>query len=201
MAKPALDDLYDIMRDPASGLRNRINAAIAASRVERLAMPGEAMPEAVLFLREIVGTEHEGSRFRVEYRRECATALSYYERRVAKMALTFSVADVDERRRQWRSLVNGAIRFHLAKIGKWPERKDILFTAADALEVPADAADPEVVLSGLLLGSSNRQQRRRQKAIDERATELWSGDESQRRELLRPIARLAAQRLQEFGLD
>ena len=66
MAETAIGDLYDIMRDPASGLRQRLNAA---SRVERLSMPGESEPEAVLFLRSIIDAEHEGSRFRVEYRR------------------------------------------------------------------------------------------------------------------------------------
>jgi hypothetical protein len=193
--KPAISELYLIMHDSGASERDRINSAVSASRVEPLTMPGEEPPPAVKWLRKMVADLSAPT----SYRRECAAALAYWERRAKKVELTYNVADDIEKVRQWRSLVNGAIRLHLAQIGKWPERKDVLMGPDDLLEVPA--ANPEVVLSALLLGSSNRQQRRRQKAIDERATELWSGSETERAEVLRPIARLAQQRLQEFGIE
>jgi hypothetical protein len=192
--KPAISELYLIMHDSGASERDRINSAVSASRVEPLTMPGEEPPPAVKWLRKMVDDLSAPT----GYRRECAAALAYWERRAKKVELAYNVADDTERRRQWRSLVNGAIRLHLAKIGKWPERKDVLMGPDDLLEVPA--ANPEVVLSAILLGSSNRAARRRQKAIDERATELWSGSEAERTELIRPVARLAHERLMAFGL-
>jgi hypothetical protein len=199
MAETGLADLLQIMRDRNVGMRDRLNAGVSASRVSAVAHAGEAEPEAITFLRWVISfVGQEGDQFSPSFRREAAAALAFWQRRVARSALQYNVAGVDEKRRQWRSLVNGAIRLHLARIGKWPERKDVLMGPDEALELPA--ADPEVVLSALMLGSSNRQQRRRQKAIDERAAELWSGSETERAELLRPIARLAHERLQAFGL-
>jgi hypothetical protein len=195
MAETAIDDLYDIMRDPASGMRQRLNAAISASRVERLSMPGEAMPEAVLFLREIVGTEHEGSRFRVEYRREAASALSYSERRAKKAELQYSVPDQDERHRQWRGVLNGCIRLHLGRRGLWPERRNVLFRPDDTLEMPPH--DPELGLAALLYAGSRKA--RRPRAIDERSVPTIASD-AQRLEILRSIAKVTHGRLKRFGL-
>jgi hypothetical protein len=161
-------------------------------------MPGESEPEAVLFLRDIVGTEHEGSRFRVEYRREAAAALSYWERRCKKAELQYNVPDENERRASWRKLVNGGIRIHLGKIGRWPQDKHILFGAGDEIDV-AGLPDPDLVLSGLLFGG-NRPQRRRRRAIDERTPAVWSGTEAERKAMLRPLAQLVHQRLKAFGL-
>jgi hypothetical protein len=98
-----------------------------------------------------------------------------------------------------RGVINGSLRIHLGRHAHWPARKDVLFKAADELEAPA--SDPDLVLSALLLGGSNRQLgRRRQRAIDERVSAQWSGTEAERRELLRPLARLVHARLREFGL-
>ena len=96
MAETALEDLYDIMRDPASRLRNRLNAAVAASRIVKVVMPSEPLPECVQFLDEIIGTEHGGSRFKVEYRREAATAKGYYEKRVNAAVLKLGIPEVAE---------------------------------------------------------------------------------------------------------
>ena len=198
MAEPALETLLDIVRDPASGLRNRLSAAIAASRVERLAMPGEQAPEGVLFLREIVGTEHEGSRFRVEYRLEAGRALSYYERRTRKAELQFEVPDQAERRESWRKLINSALRVHLSKHGYWPAGKDMLLQPGDEFEMPA--LDPEIAYSAMMLGGNRHQRRHRQKVLDERLPGKWTGDETERAELIRVIATAAHQRLLQFGL-
>jgi hypothetical protein len=195
MAETAIEDLYDIMRDPASGLRQRLNAAVSASRVERLAMPGETLPEAVMFLREIIGTEHEGSRFRVEYRREAAAALAYYERRVKKAELQYKVADQDERLRQWRGVLNGCIRVHLGRRNLWPGRRDILFKPADPIELPP--YDPELGLAALLYAGSRKAKRPR--AIDERSVPTIASD-AQRIEILRSIAKVTHGRLKQFGL-
>lgn len=198
MAEPALETLLDIVRDPASGLRNRLSAAVAASRVSTLAMPGEQPPEAVMYLREIVGTEHEGSRFRVEFRREAATALSYYERRCKKAELQYVVPDQDEQKRQWRAVINGCLRIHLEKRGL-SRRKDVLIGTDDQIAMPA-AIDPEVALSAVLLGGNRHERRRRQKAIDERVTGTWSGTEAERQEILRAIGQVMHHRLLQFGL-
>lgn len=60
----AIHDLYAIMSDGTAGIRNRINAAVSASRVEPLAMPGESEPPVVVFLREVVACEYAGLMFR-----------------------------------------------------------------------------------------------------------------------------------------
>jgi hypothetical protein len=199
MAKPALDDLYDIMRDGTAGIRNRLNAAISASRVERLAMPGEPEPPAVAFLRTIVAGQHAGLMFRHDYRRESASALAYWERRCKRAELQYDVADADERRDSWCKLVNGGIRLHLGKIGRWPQDKHVLLTAADEIDVTG-LPDPDLVLSALLIGGHNRHARRRLRAIDERVPAVWSGSENERNALLRSLAKLVHQRLKEFGM-
>lgn len=200
MAKTGLTDLYQIMRDQTVGMRQRINAAVSASRVEALSMPDEAPPEAIVFLRHVIDAEFDnGARFSPQFRRESAAAVSYWERRCKKAELTFGVPDLDEKRRAWRALINGAIRLHLSKVGRWPQDSRVLLGPNDPFEVPA--ADPETTLSALLLGGHNRQERRRrQRSIDERTPGVWSGTQEERRELIRPLARLAHQRLAQFDL-
>jgi hypothetical protein len=192
-----LDQLYDIMRDPVSGLRNRLIAAIAASRVERLAMPGESEPEGVIFLREIVGTEREGSRFKVEYRREAASALSYWERRCKKAALSFDVADQDERREKWRRVLNGLIRHHLHRRHLWPQRKDVLFGPNDHFEMPGD--DPDRALNAILLPPANRHERRK-RTIDDPGRTPVIGSETERLSIIKPVAEAVLARLRKFDL-
>jgi hypothetical protein len=68
------------MNDGTVGIRNRLNAAVSASRVSPLSMPGESAPPAVVFLRSIVECEHAGLMFRYDYRREAAQALAYWGR-------------------------------------------------------------------------------------------------------------------------
>ena len=149
-------------------------------------MPGESEPPAVVFLRSIVACEHAGLMFRYDYRREAAAALSYWERRCKKVELQYSVPDEAERRTSWRRILNGALRIHLGKHGRWPADKRVLFSAVDEFELPA--CDPDLALSAL------------RKAIDERVPGTWSGTEAERRELLLPLARLVHQRLAQFGL-
>jgi hypothetical protein len=180
--KDAIANLLEIMRDTTATPRDRLNAAVSASRVEKLQMPGEAPPESMQCLRGIID---DGS-VATNLRREAAAACAYFERRSKKAAIAFNVADLDEKRRQWRKLVNGGIRVHLGKIGRWPADKRMPFSAVDEFELPA--CDPDLALSAL------------RKAIDERVPGTWSGSEAERRELLLPLARIIHQRLAQFGL-
>jgi hypothetical protein len=190
----AIPFLLAIMTNATASPRDRLNAAVAASRVEKLQMPGEPAPESVRFLRDIIADDEAPTNLRLE----AATACAYFERRSQKAALTFDVADVDEKRRQWRRLVNGGIRHHLAKHGRWPADKAALLGPDDAFDLPE--VDPNLVLSALLLGGSNRHARRRQKAIDQPVTGVWSGSERERTELLKVLAQAMHQRLAEFKL-
>ena len=161
-------------------------------------MPGESEPPAVVFLRSIVACEHAGLMFRYDYRREAAAALSYWERRCKKVELQYSVPDEAERRTSWRRILNGALRIHLGKHGRWPADKRVLFSAVDEFELPA--CDLDLALSALLSGGNRQQSRRRRKAIDERVAAQWSGSEAERKKLLLPLAQLVHARLKEFGL-
>jgi hypothetical protein len=105
----AIADLLEIMRDATATPRDRLNAAVSASRVERLQMPGETPPECVQYLRSIIDDVSVATNLR----REAAAACAYYERRSKKAALLYNVADQDEKRRQWRGILNGCIRYHL----------------------------------------------------------------------------------------
>lgn len=67
-AKDAISELYAIMRDHGASERDRLNAAISASTVEKLAMPGEAVPECITSLRKMVD-DHSAP---TSYRRESA---------------------------------------------------------------------------------------------------------------------------------
>lgn len=203
MAERALDDLLAIMRDQRVGMRDRINASISASRVSALTLPGESEPEAVVFLRWIIDFDggQKGERFSPSFRREAAAALSFWQRRAAKMALTYEVPDQTERAAGWRKLINGAIRLHLSEHDLWPARRDILLTAAEEIVDVASLPDPERVLSALMLpAGGNRHARRRLKAIDERLADIFLGTEAERLALIKPLALLAEARLAEFGL-
>ena len=202
MAERALDDLYLLMADQSLRTRQRLNAAISASRVEPLSLPGEPEPPGVRFLRTIIETVHEGgAKFSPQFRRESASALAYWQRRAAMNALKYNVADDTERVMSWRRTVNGALRHHLWIHGNWPQRKDILFTAADELdELPADI-EPARILSALLINGGDRHARRRQRSLDAPAgVEFWSGTESERLATLKPLARAVHQRLLQYGL-
>jgi hypothetical protein len=154
-----IHDLDAIVNDGTAGLRNRLNAAIYASRVEKLAMPGETEPPAVVFVRSVVALEHAGTMFRYDYRRESAAALAYWERRCKKAELQYKVPDENERRASWRRILNGVLCAHL---GKHPRRNDVLFKVSDTFEMPP--CSPEVALSAILLGANSPQRRRRQKS-------------------------------------
>lgn len=187
--KSGLADLIHIMRDETVPMRQRITAGIAASRVERLAMAGELEPEGVRFLRWITASE-----FNPLFRREAAQALAYYERRVAKMAVTFDVADEAELRTKWMRILNGCIRAHLAKHQRWPQDKHLLIGPNETFKKPS--GDPDTALSALLLAGNNRHARRRQRKIDEPVSSgMWSGSEQERLELIRPIAELIHERI------
>jgi hypothetical protein len=60
--------------------------------------------------------------------------------------------------------------------------------------------DPDLVLSALSLGGQDRHTRRRQKAIDQPVSSVWSGTAAERLELIKPLAHAVHQRLKTFGL-
>ena len=161
-------------------------------------MPGEAAPPAVVFLRSIVAMEHAGLMLRFDLRREAAQAVAYWERRAKRAELQYEVPDQTERRESWRKLINSALRVHLSKHGCWPAGKDMLLQPGDEFEMPA--TDPEIAYSAMMLGGNRHQRRQRQKFLDERLPGKWTGDETERAELIRVIATAAHQRLLQFGL-
>lgn len=195
----AVDDLLAIMQDRTVSLRQRLNAAVSASRVERLQLPGEAPPESIKFLRWVVDYRgSHGEQLDPSFRREAAAATAYFERRSAKAALVFEIADEDERREHWRKLINSALRVHLSKAGQWPAGKHMLLDPSDEFAMPA--IDPDVAHSALMTGDNRHQRRQRQKALDERLPGKWSGNETEPAEILRVIAAAAHQRLAQFDL-
>jgi hypothetical protein len=189
----ALDQLYELMRDPAVGMRVRIMAAISASRVEPTELPGGEPPPAVAFLRNIMTMRHAGQPYSAAWRSKAGAALSYYERRTAIVALKFQVEDDSERRASWRRLINGLLRRELWAQGRWPQDKAALLGAEEQIEFPA--CSPETALTALLLPAEGRAQRRRKKALDEPAAPTIA-DEGERREILRSIALLMQRRLE-----
>ena len=118
----AIENLLEIMRDEDAPQRDRINAAISASRVEKLQLPGEEPPESVAYLRSLIDDIDVATHFR----REAAAACAYFERRSAKAALTFQVADLTEQQRQWTTIANAALRYRLTASNAWPEGRHIL---------------------------------------------------------------------------
>jgi hypothetical protein len=199
MVERGLADLLTIMRDQQVKMRDRINAAVSASRVSALAMPGEPDPPALAFLRWVIDYKRDGIQFPHSWRREAAAAISFWERKCKRAELLYQVPDQSEHRESWRRLINGALRYHLGRNDMWPGRKDILLAPGDDFQPPA-GVDPETVFAALTLPAGNRQARRRQKAIDERMASVWNGTEEQRITLLKPLAVLMRQRLMEFGL-
>src|SRR5262245_41713085 len=110
MSKPAINDLLAIMRDTMRVTpRDRLNAAVSASRVEKLQMPGEEPPESVRYLRSVI----DDPKIATNLRREAAAAVAYFQKRSAKAALTFQVTDIDQQRREWLLLANAAVRCEL----------------------------------------------------------------------------------------
>jgi hypothetical protein len=190
----ALEDLYAIMNDKTAGIPARLRAGVAASRTERLAMPGEEEPPAVVFLRSIVNCEHPGLMFHHNYRTAAAEALAYWERRCKRAELQYDVPDDTELRTKWRRILNGLIRAHLVTTQRWPRDEYFLIAADEPFTMPA--GDPDTTLAALLLGGQNRHAKRRQKAIDQPvASGMWSGSEEQRLALIRPLAELVRQRI------
>jgi hypothetical protein len=190
----AISALLKIMRNETTSPRDRLNAAVSASRVERLQMPGEAPPASVQYLRDIIDDDSAATNFR----REAAAATAYFERRSRKAALSFAISDVDAKRETWRRLLNGALRHHFWRHGRWPQDKALLLGQADEIDI-VGLPDPEIVTAALLVPAGNRHTRRRQRAIDEPVTTgVWSGTESERKEVLRPLARAVHARLAQF---
>jgi hypothetical protein len=78
MAETGLTDLLVIMRDRKIGMRDRLNAAVSASRVSPLAMSGEAEPPAIAFLRWLLAYKAaDGEQFSPSFRRESAAAIAF----------------------------------------------------------------------------------------------------------------------------
>jgi hypothetical protein len=193
--KPALEDLYTLMNDLGVNIRTRLNAAISASRVEPLAQPGQPEPPGVEFLRNIISYRQGKLAYRAEWRRMAGAALAYWERRAAKAALKFNVADHQEQRAEWHRILNGSIRRHLWAHHRWPQDKAALIGPDEAFEMPAH--EPELGLSALLLPGERHNSRRRQTAIDEpEAPHIKS--QAHRRDILRDIAVVVQRRLAEF---
>jgi hypothetical protein len=191
-----LDDLLSIMRDQSVKARDRLNAAVSASRVSALAMPGDEAPEAVKYLRYIIDYMKDGIQFPAAWRREAASAVSYYERRAAKNALQFQVTDTAEQNREWRALLNGVLRRHLWHAKRWPRDRAVLFAVDEAL--PAMPCDPSLALTALMLPFDRHSRRARRKGLDEPDMVAITSEE-QRRDILRAIARCMHRRLSEFA--
>jgi hypothetical protein len=180
--KDAIADLLSIMNDEAASPRDRLNSAVSASRVSPLALVGEILPPAVVYLRDVIDDPEAPT----NYRREAAAALAYYQRRVKKAELLYSVADQDERRETWRRVLNACICYQCRLNGR--QHKSVLLTADDTFQTPA--CEPEFALAALL-GGSNRQHRRRaqQTKIDERIQVVtWAGSEQERRQVIAQVA-------------
>ena len=180
----AIANLLAIMRDEAEEVRDRLNAAISASRVEKLQLPGEEPPESVAYLRILVDDVDQPTRFR----REAAAALAYFERRSAKAALTFEVADTSEQRRQWTTIANAALRYRLTTSSTWPENRD---TLGEADEPPAN---PDLTVAAMLM-PARRQTARKRKALDDPGGTPAITSERDRRTAIMPLARICHERM------
>jgi hypothetical protein len=180
-----LNDLYDLMNDQSISLRQRIYAAVSASRVEPLGLIGDE-PPAVVFLRSIVNFNLEGKTYAAAHRHLAAQALAYWERRAKQAAIKFAVTDDAERIAAWRRINNGTIRYAIVKNNRWPQDKHSLIAPNDS-EFARPAYDPELVLSAIFLPGEHTK-KRRAKAIDEPDKPII-GSENHRREILSTIAR------------
>jgi len=193
----AVDDLLELMRDKTLSLRQRLNAAVSASRVERLQLPGEAPPESIKFLRWILDFRGQGgAQLDPAFRREAAAATAYYERRSKKNALQYDVVDLEERRRQWVRILNACLRHHLRQRGR-PLRQEMLFALAD--EFAAPPCEPERALIVLLQPAGGQQRsHRRLRAIDDPGLPA-TATEAERHEIVRAIAGILQRRLAEVS--
>ena len=199
MAETALDDLLALTRDPKVSTRNKLSAAISASRVSPLVLPGEELPEAIKFLRYIIDFRaRDGSQFSAGFRREAAAGLAYWQRRAQKMVIEYDVSDQAELRVKWTRIVNGALRFYLNQRGLWPRRKDVLFDRDDLFELPA--GDPDRTLMALQHPVAVNRHEKRRRAVDDPGGPATIGSEAERLSIIRPIARLVLERLAKFGL-
>jgi hypothetical protein len=192
--KDAITHLLDIMDDENASPRDRLNAAVSASRCEQLQlMPGEPEPASVQYLRALL----DDPEVPTNHRRESAAAVAYFERRSRKAMLAFDVPDDTQRITKWRRVLNGCLRFHLAQHGRWPADKRVLLGPNDLFEPPA--GDPDRALNALLLPAANRHERRR-RAVDDPGGVASIGSEAERMSILRSIAEFVHQRLAEFKL-
>jgi hypothetical protein len=179
-----LNDLYDLMNDQSISLRQRIYAAVSASRVEPLGLIGDE-PPAVVFLRSIVNFNLEGKTYAAAHRHLAAQALAYWERRAKQAAIKFAVTDNAEQINAWRRITNGTIRYAIVKNNRWPQDKHSLITPNDS-EFARPAYDPELVLNAILLPGEHTK-KRRAKAIDE-PDKPTIANEKQRQDILAAVA-------------
>jgi len=152
------------MNDQSISLRQRIYAAVSASRVEPLGLIGDE-PPAVVFLRAIITFNHEGKTYAAAHRHLAAQALAYWERRAKQAAIKFAVTDNAEQIIAWRRITNGTIRYAISKIHRWPQDKHSLVKPNDT-EFARPAFDPELALNAMFLPGEHTK-KRRAKAIDE----------------------------------
>lgn len=184
----AIANLIDIMRDETASPRDRINAAVSASRVQKLQLPGEEPPESVAYLRSLIDDPITPT----NHRREAAAACAYFERRSAKAALTFEVADLTEQQRQLDRIANAALRYQLTtRQGAWPIQRDLLQPDA-----PMPPANPELPLAALLMPVTTTQHaKRKRRAVDDPGGTPIIGSQRERRAAILPVAKVCAQRL------
>ena len=187
----AIANLLDIMRDEAASPRDRINAAVSASRVQKLQLPGEEPPESVAYLRSLIDDIDVATNFR----REAAAACAYFERRSKKAALTFEVADLTEQQRQWANIANACLRYQLTASGDWPDARNLL-----QQDMPTPTTNPETTIPALLMPVTRaRSTTRKRRAVDDPGGTPIINSERERRDAIKPIAKLCAERQANGG--
>lgn len=181
----ALNDLYQLMRDQSISTRARIDAAVSASRVEPATQPHEQPPPAVQFLRNAITFRHNGKPYQAELRRKAGSALAFWERRAAVAAMKFSVADNTEITNAWRRTLNGLIRHHLWKDGRWPADKHLLIDPDDS-SFDRPPHDPKLALDAILV--PGQRQHAKRKAFDQ-PDQPHITSEEQREQILADLAK------------
>lgn len=176
----AIANLLDIMRDESASPRDRINAAVSASRVEKLQLPGDEPPESIAYLRFLADHPDVPTNFR----REAAAACAYFERRSAKAALTFEVADTSEQRSQWAAIARAALRARLSRASTWPECRELL-RSTETIKAPTSS--PEQAIAALLTTAHTQTTQRRRRAIDDPGGPAINS-ERERRAAIRAVA-------------
>jgi hypothetical protein len=157
----AILNLLDIMRDESASPRDRINAAVSASRVEKLQLPGDEPPESIAYLRSLLDDQDVPTNFR----REAAAACAYFERRSAKAALTFEVADTSEQRKQWAVIAKAALRARLSTTSAWPDHRHLLRSTEQIHQPPTSS--PELAIAAMLTAAHSQASQRKRRAIDD----------------------------------